>query len=75
MGKKPNEATNAVINTGRKRIFVPIITILLWSVCPEALSLLNSAIRTIPFKTATPNRAINPIPALMLKGIPLSARK
>ena len=29
-------------------------------------------IKTIPFNTATPNRAMNPIPAEILKGIPLS---
>ncbi|MNE47292.1 hypothetical protein D3C80_1416920 [compost metagenome] len=31
-------------------------------------------ISTIPFNTATPNKAIKPIPALILKGIPRSIR-
>ena len=75
IGKKPRDATKAVINTGRNRTFVPINTILLRSVMPSFFNLLNSAINTIPFKTATPNRAINPTPALILNGIPLSARK
>ena len=30
--------------------------------------------RTIPFKTATPKRAIKPTPADILKGIPLSSK-
>jgi hypothetical protein len=28
----------------------------------------------MPFKTATPNKAMNPTPALILKDIPLKAR-
>lgn len=36
---------------------------------PSALSALKQAIKTIPFNTATPNKAIKPIPAEMLKGI------
>ena len=34
------------------------------------MSALNSAISTIPFKTATPKSAIKPTPAEILKGIP-----
>ena len=74
MGKKPREATNAVINTGLNLVFVPNKTITLRSSSPFFLILLNSAISTIPFKTATPNKAIKPTPALILKDIPLNAR-
>ena len=74
IGKKPRDATNAVINTGRNLTLVPIKTIRLTSFIPSFFNRLNSAIKTIPFKTATPNNAINPTPALMLKGIPLSAK-
>ena len=33
---------------------------------------MNVPINTIPFNTATPNKAIKPTPAEILKGIPLS---
>ena len=36
------------------------------SFSPSFFSLLNSAINTMPFSTATPNNAMNPIPAEML---------
>ena len=42
---------------------------------PILFKWLNSDIKTIPFNTATPNKAIKPTPALILKGIPLSAKK
>ena len=74
IGKNPSEATNAVISTGRKRIFVPSKTIFFVSVSPAFLIRLNSANNTIPFNTATPNKAMKPTPALMLKGNPLSAK-
>ena len=74
MGKKPNEATKAVINTGRNRIFVPFNTTCLGSDSPDFLILLNSATKTMPLSTATPNKAINPTPALILNGIPRKAR-
>ena len=70
IGIKPREATAAVINTGRKRLSPPSITILTMFLIPDLYNLLNSEIKTIPFKTATPKRAIKPTAALMLKGIP-----
>ncbi|MNS54142.1 hypothetical protein D3C72_869230 [compost metagenome] len=70
IGKKPNEATVAVIKTGRSLIFVPSITRLITSSQPSFSSWLNVPISTIPFNTATPNNAIKPIPAEILKGIP-----
>ncbi|MNE11684.1 hypothetical protein D3C80_1044520 [compost metagenome] len=74
IGRKPKEATAAVINTGRKRLRVPVITNCRGSVMmPSFLIRLNSESNTIPFNTATPNRAINPTPADMLKGMPLRA--
>ena len=75
IGKNPNDATKAVINTGRNLVFVPFRTTFSKSCSPDFLRRLNSAINTIPFKTATPNKAINPMPALMLKGIPRSASR
>ena len=72
MGKNPSEATAAVINTGRKRILVPCNTTCFISATPAALRRLNSAINTMPFNTATPNKAIKPTPAEILKGMPLA---
>ena len=39
---------------------------------PSAFNLLNSDTNKIPFKTATPNKAIKPTPAEILKGISLA---
>ena len=75
MGKKPREATSAVINTGLNLTCVPFNTIADKSVSPSFFSWLNSAISTMPLSTATPNKAINPTPALILKGIPRKASK
>ena len=75
MGKNPSEATNAVIKTGRKRNFVPVNTIMDKLFIPVLFNRLNSAIKTMPLSTATPNKAMKPTPALMLKGIPLNAKK
>ena len=69
IGKNPNDATVAVINTGRKRILVPSFMRWIMSVIPSFSNWLKVPISTIPFKTATPNNAIKPIPAEMLKGI------
>ena len=74
IGRKPKEATKAVINTGRNLTFVPIKTIRFKSFIPSFFNRLNSAISTMPFNTATPNNAINPTPALILKGMPRSAK-
>ena len=72
IGKNPNEATKAVIKTGLNLVFPPFITISINGVSSLAcLSWLNSAMSTIPFRTATPNNAIKPIPAEILKGRPL----
>jgi hypothetical protein len=54
-------------STGRSLILVPINTILLVLFIPLFFNLLNSDIKTIPLSTATPNNAMNPTPALMLK--------
>ena len=74
IGRKPKDATSAVISTGLNRTLVPIITILYRFFIPEDFRRLNSAIRTIQLSTATPNNAIKPMPALILKGNPLNAR-
>lgn len=75
IGKKPKEATKAVIKTGRKRVFVPIKTKRVVFKIPCSFSRLYSETNTIPFNTATPNKAINPTPALMLKGMSRSTKK
>ena len=72
IGINPKAATEAVINTGRKRIFVPSNTLWKISFIPFFSSWLNVLINTIPFNTATPNKAIKPTPAEILNGIPLS---
>ena len=74
IGKNPKLATVAVINTGRSRILVPSITRLKTSLTPSFSNWLKVPINTIPLRTATPNKAIKPIPALMLKGIPRSIK-
>ncbi len=75
IGKKPKLATKAVINTGRSLCLVPVITTSFRSVNPFIFNRLNSESKTIPFKTATPNKAIKPTAALMLKGISRAANK
>jgi hypothetical protein len=75
IGKNPSDATHAVMSTGLKRIFVPINTILIRFFIPDSCKRTNSATSTIPFKTATPNSAMKPTPALILKGIPRIDRK
>ncbi len=52
-------------------MLVPFKIMSFKSVMPSFFKLLNSAISTIPFNTATPNKAINPTPAEILNGIPL----
>ena len=71
IGKKPSEATKAVISTGRSLILVPAITICVRSCNPSFFNLVNSATSTIPLSTATPNSAIKPMPAEILNGMPL----
>ena len=68
MGRNPNDATAAVINTGLNLEDVPVSTMSLMLNFVSAFSLLNSLIKTIPFNTATPKRAINPTPAEILNG-------
>ena len=72
IGRNPKEATKAVITTGLSLISVPFKTMANISVKPSFFNLLNSPINTMPFNTATPNKAINPIPAEILKGISLN---
>ena len=74
IGRKPRDATNAVINTGRNLTFVPDITTLRLLPTLLLLILLNSEMSTIPFKTATPKSAIKPMPALMLNGMSRKAK-
>ena len=62
------------MSTGLNLTRVPFMTRSYMSDTPDFSSLLNSATSTIPLSTATPNKAINPTPAEMLKGISLIKR-
>ena len=72
MGIKPKAGTKAVINTALNFDLVACITIRIESCHPSAFNLLNSETNKMPFKTATPNKAINPTPADILNGISLA---
>ena len=74
MGRKPSEATSAVISTGRRRSIQPLMIQWLMSVIPLRLNSSNWLMSTIPLSTTTPNRAIKPTPAEMLKGMPRNHR-
>jgi hypothetical protein len=71
IGTKPREATNAVIRTGRRRETAPSITAFVQSRL-LSISLRVKLTNTKPFKTETPERAINPTAADIENGIPLS---
>ena len=62
-----------VINTGRRRSRAPA-KLASASGSPPSCSPRTWETSTTPFRTAMPNRAMNPTPALMLSGIPRSAR-
>ena len=66
IGRKPSEATLAVISTGRRRMSVPLRTRSSTSSTPSFFNCWNVLISTIPFSTATPKSAMKPTPALML---------
>ena len=69
IGTNPREATKAVIKTGRNRMSDPC-RIASSSATPSFRSLSMKEIITIPFNTATPDKAIKPTAAEMDKGIP-----
>ena len=71
IGKKPNAATSAVINTGRNRAAAPARIACSTSPVSSSNRLILLTI-TIPFNTATPNSAMNPIDADRFKFIPRS---
>lgn len=73
IGTKPRLATSAVMSTGRRRVSPPS-RIARSSGCPCVRSALMDDTNTTPFTTATPNNAMNPAPATMLKGMPRSSR-
>jgi len=70
MGRKPSEATLAVMSTGRRRFAVPVRMRSRMSFTPSFSKCSNSLMRTMPLSTATPNKAMKPTPAEMLKGMP-----
>ena len=72
IGRNPIAAAPAVSITGRNLFLVPLIIICFISIVPFSFSSFRCSISTIPLSTAIPNRAINPIPADTLNGIPLT---
>ena len=57
--------------SSKNRTLVPINTMRIELEYPIFFKELNSEIKTIPFKTATPKSAMNPTPAEILNGMPL----
>ncbi len=72
IGRKPNMAANAVSKIGLTRSEVPLRIRLFKLVTPFAFKSLKRLISTKPFSTATPKSTMNPTPAEMEKGIPLT---
>ena len=72
MGRKPRDATEAVIRIGRNLASVAFTTISFTGDSSVVLKRTISVINTIPFNTATPNKAMKPTPAEILNGISLS---
>ena len=72
IGKKPIEATRAVMSTGRNLVLQ--LSTMRWcmSATPLRCSRFICPMSTMPLSTATPNRAMKPTPADMENGIPLS---
>ena len=72
IGRKPSDATSAVVSTGRSRPSAAS-----WAatsgVAPSARSLRICDTSTRPFRTATPKSAMKPTAAEMLSGIPRTA--
>ena len=73
MGINPRLATKVVIKTGRNRIMAASSTAFSRDL-PALRSCLTVLTKSISSRTATPERAINPIPAEMEKGISLNQR-
>ncbi len=73
IGTKPRDATKAVINTGLSLVIAPLR--MASSIpTPSSRSLFMNVIITSPFRTATPESAMNPTAAEIEKGISLSHR-
>ena len=73
IGMKPNEATNAVVNTGRSRVSAPFVI----ASSSVNFSFRNSRIKetiTKPFKIAIPDSAMKPTAAEIENGIPLRTK-
>lgn len=63
IGMKPKLATKAVMSTGLKRLAAPL-TVDNFRPIPLPRNALICETSTMPFRTATPNKATNPIPAV-----------
>jgi hypothetical protein len=75
-GSNPMVAMNAVISTGRISEFTPRFTAVYKGFSPRSLSrfCLNAVVSKTPSNIQIPNRAINPMPADMLKFVPVISR-
>src|SRR6266568_1579289 len=71
IGTKPNEATSAVMITGRNRVRAPWL-IAARAPTPSAISFRIWLSITNPFRTATPERAMKPTAAEIENGMPRS---
>ena len=71
IGIKPKEATAAVIKMGLNLVLVAVAMMSKIVLLGSIANLFISVNNTIPFNTATPNKAIKPTPADILKGISL----
>ena len=74
MGINPSEATSAVIRTGRNRCWAAFNAACLGPTDSEVSTCCMVETNTTPFNTATPNKAINPTPAVIERGMLLSHR-
>ena len=70
IGTKPRLATSAVMTTGRRRIIAPSYAAFARSM-PLSINDWIDVTMTRPFRTAIPDRAMNPTAAEIEKGIPL----
>ena len=73
IGRKPSDATNAVISTGRSRVRAPS-RMATSSGLPCSRSWLMNVTSTKPFSTATPDNAMKPTAAEMENGSPRNHR-
>ena len=70
IGRNPRLATMAVMRTGLSRVMA-VSKLILASGTPDSRKFSAALTQTSPLSTATPNSAMNPTPAEILKGMDL----